>query len=128
MIKKAMTIVFLAMLLTACGTQVDYKDIDDRKDFSENEIHAVETEILNLDNVASFEVKHIESGIYAVLEVEEPGGIHELVEQAFYAIKKETTDEIIFYVKQAGEEKSVLAEVFKPRNVDNEDKWTIFYD
>src|SRR5690625_2915095 len=128
-IKRLLTLIILLLFLTACniGYQVDYKPDDDRKDFTVDEIHSVEKEVLSMAGVDSFSINYTEVGVHAQLAVSETSDLDSIIKETFYSMKRETIDAVDLFVRSESDGK-MLAQVFKPEGSDMDDVWTVLYE
>jgi len=128
-IKRLLTLIILLLFLTACniGYQVDYKPDDDRKDFTVDEIHSVEKEVLSMAGVDSFSINYTEVGVHAQLAVSETSDLDSIIKETFYSMKRETIDAVDLFVRSESDGK-MLAQVFKPEDSDMDDVWTVLYE
>ena len=124
LLKKILIVGALFIFLTGCGSSVNFKDDDDRRKFTDQEIEAVEKHISALDGVESFDITPIDNGVYAVLIVEDKSKAKKLAVEAFNSMWRETTGFVDLFVKESGKE-DILIQAFKPPGTDKENKWDI---
>lgn len=113
--------------LAGCGQKVDYPSEGDRAVVTAEESQSIENKVKEMKGVISFEINHMEGGIYGELIVESKDDAKSLAIKAFNLMKVETNQSALLFVKLNDEDQTMLIQAFKPIDKDNENEWNIMY-